>query len=353
MSSNAVDTADFSAPPEVSRLTSGEFGSGVRPLLATAGLAVAAGVALSIHHFLPDKQVAPVSWVDSLPNWQRPYSVVLSAFLTISLLWAVGQFASRFLRRGAISCAPLLAGAVGWLCVWELLTVKWAWLPHPYFPGPGEVLASLVEDRWFLFTSAWHSLRLLFAGYLVGAAVGLVLGVLIGWFPSFRYWAMPVLKIAGPIPATALVALAMMLFPRSLAFFSGSMLIAYAVLFPMTTLTSSGISNVKLSYLDVARTLGAGPFYLVFRIAIPAALPNIFLGLFVGLLASFLTLIAAESVGVRAGLGAYIDMQKGYAEYSKVYAALAITAVFCSALLTLLFRVRDRVLKWQKGVIKW
>ena len=56
-----------------------------------------------------------------------------------------------------------------------------------------------------------------------------------------------------------------------------------AVWFPVTMLTSSGIANVPVSYLDVARTLGAGRRYLIFRVAIPAAMPSIFLGLFMGL----------------------------------------------------------------------
>jgi NitT/TauT family transport system permease protein len=93
--------------------------------------------------------------------------------------------------------------------------------------------------------------------------------------------------------------------------------------------------------------------YLIFRVAIPAALPNIFLGLFQGLGAAFLTLIVAETLGVKAGLGWYLQWQKGYAEYGKVYASLVIMAAFFSTLMTLLFKARDRVLKWQKGVIKW
>src|SRR5262249_38300395 len=130
-------------------------------------------------------------------------------------------------------------------------------------------------------------------------------------------------------------------------------LIAFAVWFPVTILTSSGISTVRLSYLDVARTLGAGRLYLIFRVAIPAALPNIFVGLFMGLGASFLTLIVAENVGVKAGLGWYLSWQKGYMDYAKVYGSLIVTAVFFSTLMTLLFVLRDRVLRWQKGVIKW
>ena len=48
-------------------------------------------------------------------------------------------------------------------------------------------------------------------------------------------------------------------------------------------LTISGIANTRASYLDVARTLGAGQSYLIFRVAIPAAMPSIFIGLFMGL----------------------------------------------------------------------
>ena len=118
-------------------------------------------------------------------------------------------------------------------------------------------------------------------------------------------------------------------------------------------LTTSGIANVPASYFDVARTLGGGRRYLVFRVAIPAAMPNIFIGLFMGMGAAFLTLIVAETVGVRAGLGWYFKMQKDYFEFAKVYAALIIMAVFFSGLMTLLFKVRDRVLGWQKGVIRW
>jgi len=56
---------------------------------------------------------------------------------------------------------------------------------------------------------------------------------------------------------------------------------------------------------------------------------------------------------VKAGLGWYLVWQKGYADYAKVYASIVIISVFCSSIMTLLFKTRDYVLKWQKGVIKW
>jgi NitT/TauT family transport system permease protein len=130
-------------------------------------------------------------------------------------------------------------------------------------------------------------------------------------------------------------------------------LIALAVWFPVTMLTLSGVMNVRASYLDVARTLGAGRAYLIFRVAVPAALPNIFVGLFMGTATSFLTMVVAEGVGVQAGLGWYIDWARAYSDYAKVYAALIIMAVYFSTIMTLLFKLRDAVLVWQKGVIKW
>ncbi len=64
-----------------------------------------------------------------------------------------------------------------------------------------------------------------------------------------------------------------------------------------------------------------------------------------GLGTSFLALVVAETVGVKSGLGWYVAWAQGWAEYDKVYGALVIMA--------LLFKGRNRVLVWQKGVIKW
>ncbi|PYL86921.1 MAG: ABC transporter permease, partial [Verrucomicrobia bacterium] len=188
---------------------------------------------------------------------------------------------------------------------------------------PAGVVQSMINDRGLLFDSTWHSLVLLLSGYLLGVVAGFVTGVCIGWSAPARYWGMPLLKVVGPIPATAWIPLAMVISPSAL------------------------ISAAAL------RTLGADARYLVFRIAIPAALPSIFVGLFMGLGASFLTLVVAESVGVKSGLGWYVSWAQGWAEYGKVYAALVIMAAFFSTVMTLLFKLRDRVLVWQKGMIRW
>jgi NitT/TauT family transport system permease protein len=279
------------------------------------------------------------------------YSILLITVAAISITTAGVQSISPFLRARVIHLFPIIAAAILCLSVWELITTGFHLLPLPYFPGPAAVAESLVNDRKILLVSTLHSLGLLLSGYAVGTAVALVTGVCIGWFTPARYWGMPVLKFVGPIPATAWIPLAMVLAPS--AKFSAIGVIALAVWFPVTMLTVSGIANTRASYLDVARTLGAGSGYLIFRVAIPAAMPSIFIGLFMGLGASFLTLIVAETVGVKAGLGWYVSWAQGWAEYGKVFAALIIMAAFFSTIMTALFKVRDRILSWQKGVIKW
>ncbi len=284
----------------------------------------------------------------------HPYPFMLGALLAASVLLAGMAWSWRHGGRcapWAAHYAPLLAGAVGLLAAWDLITQKLNWMPLPYFPGPDRVLDSMIEDRGILLVSAYHSLKLLLSGYAVGVGAGVASGVLIGWFPNVRYWAMPLLKIIGPLPATALIPLVMMLSNQS--FVPAVALIGFAVWFPVTMLTASGIASVRLSYLDVARTLGAGRWYLIVHVAVPAALPHIFIGLFMGLGASFLTLTVAEAVGVPAGLGWYLKLQQGYMAYANYYGAFIIMALFCSGLLSLLFKAREWVLKWQIGIIKW
>lgn len=383
MSSQGMDMSVVAAPPDV---TAGgaaerdaEAAAPARPMaraqvavvrrpvlrsLAPFLPSVAAAVALAVHTWVPSQQST---------NPTRLYPRFLLAMIGFGIflgltqrlwrpmkptLWRLPVAVPVNLLHWCVASAPILAAGVLALCAWDLVTLKLALVPLPYFPGPDAVFQTLVDD-WAsagqgqpgLFECMMASLVLLFSGYFVGAFLGVVCGVLIGWFPLARYWGIPVMKVVGPIPATALIPMSLMLFHVPLM--SAIWLIALAVWFPVTMLTLSGVMNVRASYLDVAKTLGARQPYLIFRVAIPAAMPNIFVGLFMGLGASFLTMVVAEGVGVQAGLGWYIDWARAYSDYSKVFAALIIMAAYFSAIMTLLFKLRDYVLVWQKGVIKW
>src|SRR5712672_584742 len=237
------------------------------------------------------------------------------------------------------------------LAAWEAVTAKLGLLPLPFFPPPQAILEVVVDDRTRLVACVLASFRLLATGYLLGAAIGFVTGVTIGWSRLAHYWIHPVLRSIGPLPATAWLPLAFFIFPSS---FSASIfLIALATGFPVTVLTWSGVAGVNSAYYDIARTLGASQRFLVLKVAIPAAMPHVFVGLFMGLGNSFAVLVVAEMLGVKAGLGWYLQWAQGWAAYANMYAALLLMAFLCSGLITLLFRLRDRLLSWQKGLVRW
>lgn len=249
------------------------------------------------------------------------------------------------------SVGPWLVAIGFGLTVWEVVTAKFALLPTPFFAPPQSLIDVFVSDGLKLVDSAGNSLVLLAAGISTGALVGFVVGVWIGWSRSANYWIHPVLRVLGPIPTTALLPISFYFFPSSWS--TAVFLIALGTGFPVAVLTWSGVAGVHKSYYDVARTLGASPWFLVWRVAIPAALPQVFVGLFMGLGSAFSTLVAAEMLGVKSGLGWYLTWSQGWAAYPNMYGALIIMALLFSGLISLLFLLRDRVLSWQKGTVKW
>src|SRR6266550_7234534 len=271
----------------------------------------------------------------------------------LALAVALARFAG--VRFSGFHCvqrlSPWLIALALFIAAWEAVTAKLGLLPLPFFPPPQAILEVVIDDRTRLVAGVLASFRLLATGYFLGAAVGFVTGVAIGWSRLAGYWIHPVLRFIGPLPATAWLPLAFFVFPSS---FSASIfLIALATGFPVTVLTWSGVAGVNSAYYDIARTLGASQRFLVLKVAIPAAMPHVFVGLFMGLGNSFAVLVVAEMLGVRAGLGWYLQWAQGWAAYANMYAALLLMAFLCSGLITLLFRLRDRLLSWQKGLVRW
>jgi len=237
------------------------------------------------------------------------------------------------------------------LTLWEVTTAKLGLLPRPFFAPPQAFLEVYLDDWPRLLDCVVHSLGLLAVGYTLGATLGFITGVSLGWSRQFSYWGQPLLRLIGPLPATAYLPIAFFAFPSSWS--ASVFVIAVASGFPVTILTWSGISSVSSAYYDVARTVGASNRFLVLRVAIPAAMPHVFVGLFMGLASSFAVLFVAEMLGVKAGLGWYLQWAQGWGAYANMYAALLVMALMCSGLITLIFRARDSLLAWQKGLVRW
>jgi NitT/TauT family transport system permease protein len=292
-------------------------------------------------------------WWTDVGDWSRTEGVAFAGF-AVAATALVATAGAPWLGRFAVGVrqrAPWLLLLGLFFALWEIATAKLAWLPLPFFPPPQAIVEVFTDDLPKLLDSVWASVKLQLGGYLIGAAIGFVTGVSIGWSRAVGYWVHPVLRFIGPLPATAWLPIAFFTFPSSWS--ASTFLIALATGFPVTVLTWSGVASVSNAYYDVARTLGAKPSFLVLKVAIPAALPHVFVGLFMGLGASFAVLVVAEMIGVKAGLGWYLQWAQGWAAYSNMYAALLVMSLLCSGAITLLFRVRDHLLIWQKGVVKW
>ncbi|MGN0687891.1 MAG: ABC transporter permease [Oscillospiraceae bacterium] len=304
---------------------------------------LSAALAIAVQIFIPRSGLHPVS---------KPYfTYVLIGILAVYLIFFIASFRSRKLNEKLVYKGYFIGGAVLFFNILNLLTAKLAVLPILYFPSLDRVFGVMAEEHEVLIKCILYSLRLLGLGILFGALAGIITGICIGFSKTFSYWISPVIRILGPIPSTAWIPLVLISFPSAVS--ASAFLVGLAVWFPTTLMTSSGISNIQNSYFEISGTLGAGRFYQVFKVGIPAAMPNMFLGLFNGICSSFITLVTAEMIGAKYGIGWYINWQKEMLSYANVYAGLIIIAVLFSVLITLLFRVRDKFLGWQKGVIKW
>ncbi|WP_066735837.1 ABC transporter permease [Cupriavidus sp. D384] len=336
------------------------------PLAGSAGSADAARTPSSVW---PVGIVAALTWGGfGALTWRWPNKVagfsdwayteelgiaVLVAAAALLVVALAGGYAAplRRVRQTLRHAGPWLVALPLVFAAWEILTAKTALLPTPFFAPPQALIEVYIDDWRRLGDSALNTLKLLGFGVAYGGVAGFLIGVSIGWSRRIGYWVHPVLRVLGPLPSTALLPLTFYFFPSSYS--AAVFLIALATAFPVAVLTWSGVASVNKSYYDVARTMGASEAFLVLRVAIPAALPQVFVGLFMGLGASFSVLVTAEMMGVKSGLGWYLTWAQGWASYVNMYAALIVMALLFSGVITLLFAVRDRALSWQKGTVKW
>ncbi|GBQ25841.1 ABC transporter permease subunit [Gluconacetobacter azotocaptans] len=295
----------------------------------------------------------PAWFVAALVTWRWPDADDFPDTTTLAGLFAgigVALLSAAALRRLSARAPWMIALGLGF-AAWELVQAKLLLLPRPFFGTPQDLLDVFLTDWKRLGDSLLHSLGLLVVGYTAGSILGIATGVGLGRSQRFRYWALPIVRLIGPLPPVSLLPLAMVLIPSN--WLASEALMALGSGFPVTILTWSGVAAVDPAYYDVARTMGARDRFLVLRVALPAAMPQIFVGLFMGLGMSFVMLVIAEMLGVKSGLGFYMQWAQGWAAYPNMYAALLVMSLMCTGLITILFKVRDRILGWQKDGLKW
>ena len=280
----------------------------------------------------------------------RAYTVFLILMISFLVFNNLRSIKNEKIRTSIKYKAEFYTAIGGILIVWDLLTTKTNTLPLPFFPSVIQILQVIGEDYQTLLISTAHSLRLIVLGFTIGTIIGMIIGILIGWYRKWHYWVFPLVKLMGVIPTTAWIPIVMYIFPSS--FYAQIFLIVICVCFPVAFMTCSGVENLPKSYFEAARTLGGDEKFLIIKVAIPGAMPSIFTGIYTATGISFATLVVSEMIGAKAGLGWYISWAKSWSNYAKVYASIVIMAVIFSLVMAVIYKIRDSVLVWQRGLLK-
>lgn len=246
--------------------------------------------------------------------------------------------------------APLFSALFLLLTVYDYLTLKTGVLTQPFVPCLNYVFNVAWADRAYLIECTLHTLRLLFLGYFIGIALGLVTGITCGYSDKVRYWVNPIIKFLGPIPTSTWIPIIMVV--ASSLFKGAVFIIALGSWFAVTVASMTGIQNVDKDYFEAARTLGASERQLVFKVAIPHAMPSILQGCTQAMSSSCVAIMIAEMMGVKAGLGWYMTWAKSWAAYDKMFAALFVICFIFTIVTKVLDMIKRRVLRWQNGVVK-
>lgn len=223
----------------------------------------------------------------------------------------------------------LLASTLSFFVLWHL--VAWA-VGSPYLPGPIGVARALVEAltaRDFLgFTMGQHvrsSLARILYGYVLAVILAVPLGLLVSWVRPLETFLAPWVEMTRPIPPLAWIPFAIVFFGSPL---DAVFIVFLASFFPIFLNTLAGGKSADPLLIDAAQTLGAQGWFLFTRVVVPAAFGHISTGLRLGLGYAWMSIVAAEMLGVRGGgLGIYLWTMHEVGRFDAVFAGMVIVGL--------------------------
>ena len=195
-----------------------------------------------------------------------------------------------------------VAAAVG---LWQVLTVNHVrfWLRFDTLPTVSEIGTALAhrvgtQEYWL---DLGQSLIRILTGFALAAVVGVVTGILLGRSAKFANVFGPLTELARPIPAIAMVPVAILMFPTDEA---GIVFITFlAAYFPIMVSTRHAVRALPTLWEDSVRTLGGNRWDVLVRVVLPGILPGVFGGLSVGIGVAWICVISAEMISGRLGVG--------------------------------------------------
>ena len=183
-------------------------------------------------------------------------------------------------------------------------------------------------------------------GFLLAVCVAVPLGLWMGWVRGAYSTLNPVFQILRPISPIAWIPIAILWFGVGNA--SPIYLIFISSVFPMVVQTTVGVHTIEKRYLRAAENFGVSRRTLFTQVVIPAALPQVVVGMRIGLGVAWLVVVAAEMIALRSGLGYMImDSRNAGNRYDLVVAGMVIIGLIGLSL-DAVMRMLER-LKW----VRW
>jgi ABC-type nitrate/sulfonate/bicarbonate transport system permease component/ABC-type nitrate/sulfonate/bicarbonate transport system substrate-binding protein len=244
--------------------------------------------------------------------------------------------------------APWLGGLAA-LATWQLVASTGV-LDPAVFPGPLAVARAALTDAppGLVIASALTSLGRVATGFVLGAGLGIALGIAGGWYRGLGRLVQGPLELLRPIPPLAWIPLAILWF--GLGEPSKVFVIFLGAFFPVLTSTWKGMRGIDPDLLRAGQSLGVRGGRLLARVALPAALPDIAVGLRIAWSLSFGALVAAELIAADRGLGFMIMHARELGRVAViVYGIILIGAVNLATDRLIAELVLKRQLRWHFG----
>ena len=269
---------------------------------------------------------------------QNPESRVAS--FTLRLAPTAWRASGRYVR-GLIGFAALLA-------VWEGLAsaalINPVLLPSPttLFWASGDLVRSGTLVRHVI-----ASVERVLVGFALAALVGLLFGVVLGWFRTLSDFVKPLVEALRPIPPIAWTPLAILWFGVGNA--PSYFLVFVGAVFPVFVSTFSAVRNIERTQINAALCLGATPAMLIRDILVPGALPVIFPGLRIALGVGWMCVVAAELIAAQSGLGYMIQQNRLLLQTQFVVTGMIVIGMIGFAMNALMTAIERRLVPWQES----
>lgn len=216
-----------------------------------------------------------------------------------------------------------------------------------YLSAPSWILTALAEIAvdGELFRALAPSLFHISLGFLIGILGGILWGLAAALSRKISQFIDPLVAFIFPVPKVAFLPIFLLLF--GLGHFSKISMIAFSIFFPVFISSRQAILSVNKTLVWAGKNMGARQTTILRRVVLPAAAPQLFAGIRIGLAQAFIVLFATEIIGSRAGLGVLITAGDDSARFDLMFAGILMFALLGFVSDRLLMAIRRRVLRGQ------